>query len=129
MKKYIITDPCYIMHDVAYRILGEVLGWSDFPTALNALTPIKLDEQRVKDTKHGRLAQHQITIHAISETYGGDGSMDYEDYHIGVDAGMLCIAESPIGWATERYGAKFETLEEAQKAFEKILAMWNKDVF
>lgn len=64
-----------------------------------------------------------ITFFTIVGT-GGDGSYDWEGQTIGVDAGMLCIAKDPKGWK-EKYGATFETLNDAEEVLKEIIKNWN----
>lgn len=107
MKKYIITDPCYIMDDKQYDEIcasGCVFELQVFP-----LKSIH------------RLTNKPIIFHTIKHTPNGDGGHVYRGEMIGVDAGLLCIAESENGWNDEMFGATFKTLDAAKRAFPKIL--------
>jgi len=107
MKKFIVTDPCYIMNEAQYdNICSEFhcdFEGQEFPLA----------------SQH-RYSNKPITFHTIEGTSGGDGSMTYKGQSIGVDAGMLCIAECEEGWYMEGFGAKFETLEDAKEGLREI---------
>lgn len=109
-KKYIITDPCYIIHRVSYDTLGAVFDWEFERIKMPLTVPYTQDVEK-------------ITLHKIVGT-GGDGSMEWNGQWIGVDAGMLCIAEKETGWKEERYGATFEDLGDAQKALRAIIKHW-----
>ncbi len=115
MKKYIITDPCYIIDSRQYDAIGEVLGWGEFETMK---TPCKLSLRNDKEPLREGV---EIVIHKIDGTPNGDGSMEYHGQQIGVDAGMLCIAECQDGWRSQSFGAKFETLAEAEAAWPRII--------
>lgn len=107
MKKYIITDPCYIIEDKQYQAIGDALGWLNF-TKISGST---LTYQR----------GGTFVLHKISGTPNGDGSTTYNEQQICVDAGMLCIAERAEGWVNEMYGATFDTLADARKMYAKLL--------
>jgi hypothetical protein len=109
MKKYIITDPCYIIARRDYDFIGEAFGWDNFD---KMITPATLTYRNDKNRK--------ITIIKISGTPHGDGSTEYDGQLIGVDAGMLCVAYSDKGWRAEIYGAKFNNEDEALAAFPRI---------
>jgi hypothetical protein len=106
--KFIITDPCYIMNQEQYqRICDEGCDFEgqSFPL-----------ESTHRDT--GR----KITFWTIEGTPNGDGSMTYKGQDIGVDAGMLCVAEANDGdFCDDEFGAKFETLAQAEKALPIII--------
>lgn len=108
MKKYIITDPCYIMNKAQYDEICETRD-CDFEGQL-----FPMDSKHQKDGDAIRF----LTIRGT----GGDGSTEYNGENIGVDSGMLCIAEREIGWYNESFGAKFETIEEAMRALPFILS-------
>jgi hypothetical protein len=105
---YIITDPCYIMATGQYDDIcseGCDFEGQEFPLSSTH-----------RDT--GRA----IVFHKIEGTPNGDGSYEFKGQDIGVDAGMLCIAEATEGdFADDEFGAKFETLEEAERAFPLII--------
>ena len=106
-KKYIITDPCYIMDDKQYQKIcddGCDFEGQDFP----------LESKRESDGE-------KITFYTIEGTPNGDGSMIFRGQDIGVDAGMLCIAFCEKGWSTERSGARFSSLEDAKVNLPRIL--------
>jgi len=108
-KRFIITDPCYIMDDKQYQAIcyfGCDFEGQSFPIV----------SARQRDGV-------AIKIHLIDGTPNGDGSTTYKGQMIGVDAGMLCIAEVIEGknWYTEKWGATFETYKEARAAFRGIL--------
>lgn len=111
VKKFIVTDPCYIMEDTDYKNRGIREGWDRFETA----TPIQ--------SRYKGIQGEEITIHTILGT-GGDGSGEYGDDIVGVDSGMLCIAENEKGWYKEFHGIKCETIGEARKALYTILTQF-----
>lgn len=102
-KKYIITDPCYILNDADYE--NKLCGYNGTEYPFNSTN---------KET--GQI----ITIYKNGVTPNGDGSFTYEDQEIGVDSGQLCIAHCKEGW-NEEFGAQFHTLYEAKNAFETII--------
>lgn len=107
VKKYIITDPCYIMDDKQYQKIcdeGCDFEGQEFP----------LESKRDEDGE-------PITFHTIEGTPDGDGSMMFRGQDIRVDAGMLCVAFCEKGWEGERLGAKFSSLKVALSNFPKIL--------
>ena len=109
IKKYIITDPCYIMdekqyHDICYEQSCDFEGQS-FP----------LKSKRRDDGV-------DIVFHIIDGTPNGDGSYEFRGQEIGVDAGMLCVAFCEEGWEDEDWGATSSTLESALKNFPYILS-------
>ena len=106
--KYIITDPCYIMDDKQYDNICEK-EHCDF------------EGQNFPLSSTHRYTKQPITFHTIEGTPNGDGSYSYKGQWIGVDAGMLCIAENTKGWDEERHGATFATLKGAQSALVRIL--------
>ena len=106
VEKFIITDPCYIMDKKQYGAICD-LG-CDF------------EGQKFPFVSARRSDGKPITFHLIDGT-GGDGSTEYNGQQIGVDAGMLCIAESADGWKSEKFGATFEILGEARNAFKHII--------
>jgi hypothetical protein len=108
VPRYIITDPCYIMHRDDYDNLGAQTAWE--MTIYEPLT-----------CRYRANSKQAITIFTIESTPHGDGSYMYRGFDIGVDAGILCIAYNPNGWAKESLGAKFITMAEAKKAFPTIL--------
>lgn len=110
IKKYIITDPCYIIDENQYQAIGAALGWQFEDMKLPSTLKLRGDKEGT-----------EVTIYKIEGTPNGDGSMQYGDRFIGVDAGMLCIAECNKGWKSERFGAVFSTFKEAEKAFPKII--------
>lgn len=114
MKKYIVTDPCYIVHDIAYDTIGYLLDWE----WAKVKTPVQLRRVGGKDRSE------ELQLIAVSDTPGGDGSCEHDGFSIGVDAGMLCVAYSEAGWNKESFGAKYETKEEAMRALHAILAKW-----
>lgn len=116
MKTFIITDPCYIINRAQYDAIGNAGGWGNFE---NMQTPCELLKQSGRAHKEDNGVK--IVIHEISGTPNGDGSYEYHGQWIGVDAGLLCIAECAEGWEDERYGAKFDTLRKAKSAFPVIL--------
>jgi len=109
-KTFLITDPCYVMDEVQYdNICDEGCDFEGqtFPLA----------------STH-RQTSEPITFHTIDGTPNGDGGYTYRGQTIGVDAGMLCIVENQNGWTkdnTNDFGARFETLEQAQRAFPDII--------
>lgn len=116
IEKFIITDPCYIMDEKQYdKICKE--DACDFEGQTFPL-----------QSKH-RYTKKPITFHIIEGTPNGDGSYTYKGQDIGVDAGMLCIAESSVGWGKAKedssfattFGATFNTLAEAEAALPKIM--------
>lgn len=107
MKKYIITDPCYIIEREQYDAIGNGLGWMNFTN--------------IGGSTLNREGGGTFILHKIKGTPNGDGSTEHNGQRIGVDAGMLCIAESEQGWEKEQWGATFETLNEARQAFQKII--------
>lgn len=115
-KKFIVTDPCYIIHRVAYDTLGAVSNW-EFEELKMPLTVSYTKEEPYNNT------MQKLTLHKIVGT-GGDGSVEWKGQLIGVDAGMLCIAEKETGWKDEQYGATFESVGEARKALRAIIKHW-----
>ena len=107
--KFIITDPCYIMNEHQYDMIYEKQNCNfegqKFPLF----------------STHREYTSTEIFFHKIAGTPNGDGSYDYRGQHIGVDAGMLCIAERSTGVWNEHLGATFETLAEAERAFPEII--------
>jgi hypothetical protein len=67
-----------------------------------------------------RYTGRPIVFHTIVSTPNGDGGYEYQGQDIGVDAGMLCIAECAEGW-NEKFGARFASLQEAQDVLPSIL--------
>lgn len=107
-KKFIITDPCYIMNSRQYHAICE-LGCNFEGQAMPLISARRSDNKA-------------IIFHKIDGTPNGDGSMTYKGQVIGVDAGMLCIAECEQGWENEYFGATFSTIEKAEKAFSGIIS-------
>lgn len=106
-RTFIITDPSYIMNNKQYdKICRE--DACDFE---GQSFPLK--------SKH-RENKTPIIFHTIVGTPNGDGSYNYQRQDIGVDSGMLCIAENKKGW-NESFGATFETLKQAEDALPIIL--------
>ena len=107
-KKFIITDPCYIMASAQYGKIcddGCDFEGQDFPL-----------ESTHKDTGN------KIVFHDIEGTPNGDGAYMYHGQDVGVDAGMLCIVEAVEGnFKDEKFGAKFDTLAQAESAFPLII--------
>lgn len=105
--KFIITDPCYIMNEVQYYDIcakGCDFEGQDFPL----------------ESTH-RDSGKKIVFHRIEGTPNGDGSYIYKGRDIGVDAGMLCIAEAVEGdFSGEKFGALFSTLGDARSSFNFI---------
>lgn len=107
-KKFIITDPCYIMDRKQYKQIcdeGCDFEGQNFP---------------LKSTH--RFGGKEITFHKIQGTPNGDGSYTFRGQQIGVDSGMLCIAECDTHWNAEKFGATFCTLQNAENNFEQILS-------
>ena len=107
-KKFIITDPCYIMDRKQYKAICDDncdFEGKDFPS---------------KSTH--RYGGKEITFHTIQRTPNGDGSYTFRGQKIGVDAGLLCIAECDTHWEAESHGATFSTLKAAQNNFDQILS-------
>lgn len=104
-EPFIITDPCYIMDEAQYSdICDNGCDFENLPFPLAS--------------KHKHSGK-QITFHIIEGTPTGDGAYTFKGQLIGVDAGMLCIAEGDFNG--ERFGASFRTLAEAKVAFPNIL--------
>ena len=105
MKKFIITDPCYI---IANHI------WGGICTELDSQPfPIQITGQQGQD----------FILHWAGNTGSGDGGYTHKGEKIGVDSGMLCIAEAmgDNDWSAEHLGAHFDTLREAEKVLVKVL--------
>ena len=110
IRKYIITDPGYIMTDLEWdKLILQKINLSNRKTELTF--PFNCQYK-----KNGTL----ITIYEIQRTANGDGSHTFRNQEIGVDSGMLCIAENRKGW-DEQYGALLETLTEARVVFPHII--------
>lgn len=105
-KRFIITDPCYIMAQGQYDEICD--AGADFEGQTFPLASTHRD------------TGEKITFHTIEGTPNGDGSYTYKGQSIGVDAGMLCIAEGD-DWEGEDFGATFDTLEQARAAFPQII--------
>jgi len=108
MKKYIITDPCYIMDNEQYDNICDEHD-CDFEGL-----PFPLESTRRSDGE-------KITFYKIEGTPNGDGSMMFRGQDIGVDAGMLCIASCEKGWDSESLGATFLSLKTAENNFPRII--------
>jgi len=114
MKKFIITDPCYIVPDENWceKFLKEKTekGFGEFD----------FDDEPYVDEKDGNPKQ-KIKILKSQGTPNGDGSGEFNGQELGVDAGLLCVAYCEDGWDDQRWGVTFETLEDAKNSFNKIL--------
>lgn len=98
-SKFIVTDPCYIVADDDF---DKLIGCCDGEGLPMSAKP-KPDGRRIK-------------IHVIENTHA-DGRV--EKYNIGVDAGMLCVAEgTATQWKNERLGFKCDSLAEAKGVIE-----------
>lgn len=99
-KRFIVTDPCYIMDSEQYdRICDE--DDCDFEGQSFPLKSVH------------RNGKKEIVFHGIKATLDGDGSFILHGRTIGVDSGMLCVAECEKGWRGERLGYPCETFREA----------------
>lgn len=109
MDKFIITDPCYIMDDKQYDKICSEDNY-DFE---GQVFPLK--------SKHKKTGV-EIVFHKIEGTPNGNGSYVFNLQDIGVDSGMLCIAETKNknGWS-EKFGATFKTLGSAKLYFPYII--------
>ncbi len=128
MNNFIITDPCYIMNEKDYdKICSLYNSWEKAAKKVgiiinsNALRPFESLEFPFESTY--KKTRKKIIFHHIKETPHGDGSCEYEEQEIGVDAGMLCIAECEDGW-NEQMGATFNLLSDAKRAFPGILSQF-----
>ena len=109
MDKFIIIDPCYVMDEKQYK------GICDFAECRFSKVGTMLKSRH-------KTGGDPITFHVIRDTPHGDGETNYFGQDVGVDAGMLSIAERARGWdGAKEYGATFATLEEAKAAFPRIL--------
>jgi hypothetical protein len=121
MKQFIITDPCYIFDEKQYQDICQLYDkFREMGLNENALDPFEAQKFPL-ESKHCETKQ-PIVFHIIKGTPNGDGGYDFRGQEIGVDAGMLCIAESKKGWDKEQLGATFETLSEAESHFRHILS-------
>lgn len=112
IRKFIITDPCYIIKDKEYNEYGELCGWGYLDFGFN-------EKPKYFHKENG----DEITIYKIESTPNGDGVYNFKGQEIGVDAGMLCIAYCEKGWEYQgKLGARFETIEEAKNNFDKIIS-------
>ena len=108
MKKFIVTDPCYIMNEHQYEAICKF--------------GCNFDKQPMPLITSRRRDQVPVIIHLIKNTPNGDGSYVYNGEEIGVDSGMLCIAEvlQDDDWGNEKLGATFNSFEGAEEAFYQI---------
>lgn len=103
MSKFLVTDPCYIVPDE---------DWSKFldETSLGE----ELPEGGWKINGVGKIIE-------ISGTDNGDGSVKIGKWEVGVDAGLVCIAEVSNTYKLPKHGlgALTSSREEAERWFEK----------
>lgn len=98
MSKFLVTDPCYIVTHEEWDRLGNETGWGDeFIEALRGYKGINQFGQPFK-------------ILFCDGTENGDGSLTGtttkgEAYDIGVDAGLVCLAEIDSDFTTNGFGA------------------------
>lgn len=112
IKKYIITDPQYIMTDIEYE--KEILQKTDpfsYSGKINRELPFNSQYK-----KNGTI----MTIYLLQRTPNGGGTYSFRNQEIGNDSGNLCIAENRKGW-DEQFGAILETLTEAKNVFPYII--------
>jgi hypothetical protein len=107
VKKFIITDPCYIMNEKQYDDICRNEGYN-------------FEGQKFPLASKNRDNDKDIIFHTIVGTPNGDGSYMFRGQDIGVDAGMLCIAECEDGWKAT-LGATFSSLKVAQNNLPNIL--------
>ena len=112
IKKYIITDPAYIMTDIEYE--KEILRKSDPYSSSKKMNQEFPFNAQYK--KNGTM----MTIYFIQRTPNGSGTYSFRNQEIGNDTGTLCIAENRKGW-DEQFGAILETLTEAKNVFPYII--------
>src|SRR3990167_6609673 len=111
IRKYIITDPGYIMSDQEWdNIILQKMN-NSFNNKPGLSLPFNCSYK-----KNGTL----MTIYLVQRTSNGDGSHTFRNQEIGVDSGILCIAENRKGW-DEQYGALLDTLTEARVVFPHII--------
>lgn len=102
--KYIITDPCYIIPRDEYEAIGRETGW-------------EFESKEVPFT----VDNGKITIHRVRQTPNGDGSYKFRGQLIGVDSGMLCLAEGDPGNDVKQFGAVFDSKMDAMLNFHFIV--------
>jgi hypothetical protein len=78
--------------------------------------PKQLLRRKPKENK-----SEKITLHRVEDTPNGDGSIKLEEGRISIDRGLLCLAETPSNWSSEKVGICCLTLEEAQKVFSNAM--------
>ncbi len=115
-RKYIVTDPCYIMDKRQYReICSRHTGEPDFENQSFPLASVEQDTRR------------PIVFWSIIGT-GGDGIVtrrvkgkdgNVREERVCVDSGMLCVAEDQEGWC-KNVGATYPTLKSALAALQRI---------
>jgi hypothetical protein len=112
MPRFIITDPCYVMDDKLYDAICR-----DFDCRFEDIaTPITANLANTTSL---------MLIHMIKDTPHGDGSCTFDGQEVGVDSGMLCIAELvKDDWDKNNnvMGAMFDTLDQAKESWTKILS-------
>jgi len=125
-KRIIITDPCYIMREKDYDKICSLFDlWRKaafdigFKVNLNLINPFETLVFPF-ESKHDK-TKEKIIFHSINDTPNGDGSYIFAGQEIGVDSGMLCIAECENDWENEDFGATFETINEAKHVFLDVL--------
>lgn len=125
-KQFIITDPCYIMDEQQYDKICSLFDiWKKaaydimIDVNLNSLNPFEYLVFPFASF-HDK-TKNPILFHHIEGTPNGDGGYIYSGQEIGVDSGMLCIAECDKGWKDEKLGATFDTLNDARGVFSNIL--------
>ena len=113
MSKFLVTDPCYIISNDEWDRLVSVADNSegDWLVAFNKEVQGYSDEN--------------IKMLLVSQTENGDGSISGRTergqfYEIGVDAGMVCIAEI-INYSFDvgPFGALVSSFSEAKKIYSR----------
>ncbi len=119
VKKFIITDPCYITGDKEYRhVVSNLNGYNwEGVTDGDIQFPMEMNYYESREEP----AKGKLIMHNWEATDSGDGGLTHRGQKIGVDSGQLCIAEREEGWGDEKWGVTFATLKTAEKYLEIFL--------
>lgn len=117
MSKFLVTDPCYIVPNEEWDRLVAV--------ADNEVQRSESDWLVVFNKEVQEYSDDNIKMLLVSRTDNGDGSIGGRTesgkfYEIGVDAGMVCIAEiKNAAFDVGPFGALVNSFSEAQKIYSR----------
>lgn len=105
MSKFLVTDPCYIISRSEWDRLGHIDGFGDgFVSALSGY-----------EGEGFKILMADGTANGDGSISGTTESGDF--YDIGVDAGLVCIAEIKDSLDFGHFGAVVGSLSEARNIY------------